>query len=67
MYEQELGHLRKFEHLIPKHRARPSALLPVWYVAGYALGNTMYYIDGNASKPHISIFDENEVFAEICF
>ena len=24
-------------------------------------------IDGNASKPHISIFDENEIFAKICF
>ena len=23
-------------------------------------------IDGNASKPHISIFDENEIFAKIC-
>ena len=24
-------------------------------------------IDGNASKPHISIFDEIEIFAEISF
>ena len=26
-----------------------------------------YHIDGNASKPHIMIFDENEIFTEICF
>ena len=25
------------------------------------------YIDGNASKPHISIFAENKIFTEICF
>ena len=25
------------------------------------------YIDGNMSKPHIRIFDEYEIFAEICF
>ena len=25
------------------------------------------YIDGSASKPHISIFDKNEILAEICF
>ena len=27
----------------------------------------MYDIDGNASKPHISIFDKNEIFTEIYF
>jgi ubiquinone biosynthesis monooxygenase Coq7 len=38
MWEQEKAHLREFERLIPKYRARPSLLLPFWNVAGYALG-----------------------------
>ena len=31
----------------------------------YCLINS--HIDGNAPKPPISIFDENEIFAEMCF
>ena len=27
-------HLAVFERLIPKHRARPTALLPIWNIAG---------------------------------
>jgi len=38
MWDQEKEHLAAFKRLIPKHRARPSALLPIWNVAGYALG-----------------------------
>ena len=38
MWDQEKVHLRKFEELIPKYRARPTALLPIWNLAGYALG-----------------------------
>ncbi len=38
MYEQELEHLRTFEKLMVERRARPSALYPVWHLAGYALG-----------------------------
>lgn len=38
MWEQEKEHLETFEKLIPKHRVRPTALLPFWNVAGYALG-----------------------------
>ena len=30
-------------------------------------GNEKLHIDGNTSKPHISIFDENEIFVDICF
>ena len=39
MWEQEKEHVRKFEELLPKYRVRPTALLPFWNVAGYALGN----------------------------
>jgi ubiquinone biosynthesis monooxygenase Coq7 len=38
MYEQELEHLKEFERLMVERRARPSALYPLWHVAGFALG-----------------------------
>ena len=38
MWEQEKNHLRLFEKQMQKFRARPTALLPFWSVAGYALG-----------------------------
>jgi len=44
MWEQEKDHLKKFEELIPKYRVRPSALLPIWNIAGFALGLLFYQI-----------------------
>lgn len=38
MWDQEKEHLAAFERLLPKHRARPTVLLPIWNIAGYALG-----------------------------
>ncbi len=38
MAAQEREHLKKFESLIRERRARPTALLPLWHVAGFALG-----------------------------
>lgn len=38
MAEQEQVHLATFSRLMLEHRARPSALLPFWHVAGWALG-----------------------------
>ena len=38
MAEQERRHLDTFNKLIPQHRVRPTALLPLWHVAGFALG-----------------------------
>lgn len=38
MWDQEKEHLRVFELLIPKYRARPTAMLPFWNIAGFALG-----------------------------
>ncbi|MDR3518815.1 MAG: demethoxyubiquinone hydroxylase family protein [Azospirillaceae bacterium] len=40
MKEQEQVHLDRFSALIRSHRVRPSALMPFWHVAGYALGAT---------------------------
>ena len=38
MAEQERRHLERFEKLVHEHRVRPTALSPLWHVAGYALG-----------------------------
>ncbi|HEX7390563.1 MAG TPA: demethoxyubiquinone hydroxylase family protein [Acidiphilium sp.] len=38
MKEQEQHHLDTFAGLIAERRVRPTALLPVWRVAGFALG-----------------------------
>jgi ubiquinone biosynthesis monooxygenase Coq7 len=38
MRDQELVHLDYFERAIVARRVRPTALQPVWHVAGYALG-----------------------------
>ncbi len=38
MYEQELVHLETFDTLIAERRVRPTALQPLWHVAGFALG-----------------------------
>ena len=38
MAEQERSHLETFNKLIPERRVRPTALLPFWHVAGFALG-----------------------------
>ncbi|NKC31880.1 demethoxyubiquinone hydroxylase family protein [Falsiroseomonas selenitidurans] len=38
MKAQEQVHLDTFTALISKRRVRPTALLPIWHVAGFALG-----------------------------
>ena len=38
MQVQEQVHLDTFSRLIGERRVRPTALLPVWHVAGFALG-----------------------------
>ena len=38
MQAQEQHHLDTFAALIPARRVRPTALLPFWHVAGFALG-----------------------------
>jgi ubiquinone biosynthesis monooxygenase Coq7 len=38
MAEQEQRHLKTFDKLINERRVRPTALEPVWRVAGFALG-----------------------------
>ena len=38
MATQEERHLKRFDQLIAQRRARPTALQPLWNVAGFALG-----------------------------
>src|SRR3984957_10783794 len=38
MAEQEERHLAQFDRLAAERRVRPTALSPLWHVAGYALG-----------------------------
>ena len=38
MKEQETHHKETFSGLVAKRRVRPTALLPIWHVAGFALG-----------------------------
>ena len=38
MAEQEKRHLATFDELLRERRVRPTALHPVWHVAGYVLG-----------------------------
>ena len=40
MADQEQEHIEKFNELILEHRVRPTALLPLWNIAGFALGVT---------------------------
>ena len=38
MLEQEEHHLATFDKMIADRRVRPTALLPIWHVAGFMLG-----------------------------
>ncbi|NQV82174.1 MAG: demethoxyubiquinone hydroxylase family protein [Rhodospirillales bacterium] len=38
MAEQERRHLDAFNKMVPGRRVRPTALLPLWHAAGFALG-----------------------------
>ena len=38
MQEQERQHLDRFADLIVSRRVRPTAMLPLWHLAGFALG-----------------------------
>lgn len=49
MEEQEEVHLATFSELLVQHCARPSALLPVWHVAGYALGAATAFMGPKAA------------------
>lgn len=38
MWDQEKKHRQEFERLIQEYRVRPTVMMPIWNVAGFALG-----------------------------
>jgi ubiquinone biosynthesis monooxygenase Coq7 len=49
MHEQEQEHLKRFDELVAEHGVRPTALGPVWSVAGYALGAVTAFMGEKAA------------------
>ena len=49
MADQEQEHIDKFNELILEHRVRPTALLPIWNIAGFTLGVTTALIGKEAA------------------
>lgn len=49
MKEQEEHHKKVFSDLIVQRKVRPTALLPLWHVAGFALGAITAAIDTRAA------------------
>ena len=49
MADQEQKHIDKFNELILEHRVRPTALLPVWNIAGFALGASTAFLGEKAA------------------
>ena len=44
MADQEQEHIDKFNELILEHRVRPTALLPIWNLAGFVLEHQLLYL-----------------------
>jgi ubiquinone biosynthesis monooxygenase Coq7 len=49
MASQEERHLKRFDQLMAERRVRPTALQPVWNVAGFALGAVTALISEKAA------------------
>ncbi|MAH85373.1 MAG: demethoxyubiquinone hydroxylase family protein [Rhodospirillaceae bacterium TMED8] len=49
MRDQEKIHLKTFSEQISKRKVRPTALLPIWHAAGYALGLTTAFLGDKAA------------------
>lgn len=58
MAEQEHGHLRAFDALVAERRVRPTALQPLWSVAGYALGAATALIGPEAAMACTAAVEE---------
>ena len=58
MAEQEAGHLARFNALVARRGTRPTALQPVWSVAGYALGAATALIGPEAAMACTAAVEE---------
>jgi len=58
MAAQEAGHLAKFDALMSQRGVRPTALQPLWSVAGYALGAATALIGPKAAMACTAAIEE---------
>jgi ubiquinone biosynthesis monooxygenase Coq7 len=58
MAEQEAAHLARFNALLAARRVRPTALQPVWDVAGFALGAASALIGPQAAMACTAAIEE---------
>jgi len=58
MAEQEAGHLARFDALAVRRETRPTALQPLWAVAGYALGAATALIGPEAAMACTAAIEE---------
>jgi ubiquinone biosynthesis monooxygenase Coq7 len=58
MAAQEAEHLAKFDALLARRRVRPTALQPVWNLAGYALGAATAMIGPEAAMACTAAIEE---------
>lgn len=58
MADQEAAHLRKFDALMARRGVRPTALQPVWNVAGFALGAATALIGPKAAMACTAAIEE---------
>jgi len=58
MASQESAHLERFDKLMAQRRVRPTALQPVWHVAGFALGAATALIGPKAAMACTAAIEE---------
>lgn len=58
MAEQEERHLERFDRLVNDRRVRPTALSPVWDVAGFALGAATALLGSRAAMACTAAVEE---------
>lgn len=58
MWDQEKDHLKKFNELMVAFRVRPTILMPLWNVAGFALGKCL-------SRSHLAVGDGLIIHASV--
>lgn len=50
MWDQEKQHLSKFNEILAENRVRPTLLLPLWNIVGFALGECDLYSVSHLKK-----------------
>ena len=58
MADQEAAHLARFDRMLADRRVRPTALQPVWNVAGFALGAATALIGPEAAMACTAAIEE---------